>query len=52
MVSLTGAFEYISLIIQNKLNCCFPFYSNNLVSDMILGSNRSEVSSISVNSPS
>ena len=52
MVSLTAAFEYISLSFQNILNCCSPFDSNNLVSAMIRGSNRTNVSSILVNSPS
>ena len=52
MVLLTGAFEYISLLFQNILNCCSPFDSNNFVSAMILESNRADVSSILVNSPS
>ena len=52
MVSLTEAFEYISLSFQNILNCCSPFDSNELVSAMILGSNRTDVSSILVNLPS
>ena len=52
MVSLTEAFEYISLSFQNIFNCCSPFdCSSNLVSAMILGSNRTDVS-ILINSPS
>ena len=52
MISLTEAFEYISLSFQNIFNCCSPFdCSSNLVSAMILGSNRTDVS-ILINSPS
>ena len=52
MVSFTGAFKCIVLSFPNILNCCSPFDSNNLVSAMIIGSNRTGVSSILVNSPS